>query len=138
MFRRLFALLLFTAVPIVCQAQYAQTRQGFGISFGIGGGSAGLSCDGCTTDRENALSGYLRLGGYVRPNLFVGGESNGWSKNIDGVDEVASFLSAVVQWYPTPTSGFYLKGGAGIAAGSLDDGVDELTAAGMGITLGAG
>ncbi len=122
----------------VAAAQHAQTRDGFGISFGIGGGSAGVSCDGCGTDRENGLSGYLRLGGYVRPTLFVGGETNGFTKNVDGVDVAASFVSAVVQWYPQVSSGFYLKTGAGLAVGSLDDGLDELSATGMGLTLGAG
>ena len=132
------ALVLVALVSLAASAQHAQTREGFSISFGIGGGSAGVSCDGCGTDRENGLSGYLRLGGYVRPTLLVAGETNGFTKNVDGVDVVASFVSAVVQWYPQVASGFYLKGGAGIATGSLDDGVDELAATGMGITLGTG
>ncbi len=115
-----------------------QTRQGFGISFGLGGGSAGLSCDGCNDDRETGLSGYLRIGGYLRPNLFLAGESNGWVKSEDGLDQQTGFLSAVAQWYPQAATGFYLKGGLGIAQGSLDDGVDEISSSGLGMTVGGG
>lgn len=120
------------------QGAPAQARQGFGISFGLGGGSAGVSCDGCSSDRTGSLSGYLRLGGYVNPGLFVGGESSGWVHNESSVDETISFLTAVVQWYPQPASGFYLKAGAGFSSASADDGFDEITAAGFGLTVGTG
>jgi hypothetical protein len=137
--RRILAIaVLTTALSGVSQAQHVQTRQGFGISFGIGGGSAGLSCDGCDFDRESGMAGYLRIGGYVNPSLMVAGESSGWASSNDGVDQVANFLLAVVVWYPQPESGFHLKGGAGLATGSMDDGIDELTTTGLGIGLGIG
>ena len=115
-----------------------QTRQGFGISFGIGAGSAGVDCEVCPDDRETGLSGYLRIGGYLRPNLFLAGESNGWSKTEDGVEGQAGFLSAVAQWYPQPASGLFVKGGLGLATVSLEDDVDEITSTGLGITVGGG
>ncbi len=41
----------------------ASRRQGFWWGIGLGAGSAGLECDGCSTDREGSGSGYLRMGG---------------------------------------------------------------------------
>ena len=121
------------------EAQAApQARQGFGISFGLGGGSAALSCDGCPDDRESGMSGYLRIGGYLRPNLFLAGETNGWTKSEDGVDGQVGFLSAVAQWYPQPATGLYLKGGIGMANVTLQDPVDEVSSTGLGLTMGAG
>src|SRR4249919_1657945 len=67
------------AVPALAQSK-PQIRDGFTISFGLGGGSAGASCDNCDSDRESAPSLYLRLGGAVRPGLVLAGEINGWSK----------------------------------------------------------
>jgi opacity protein-like surface antigen len=132
---------LLALLPAAAAAQDTarpQTREGFGISFGGGLGSVGLSCDGCDFDRETAISGYLRLGGYVRPNLMIAGETNGWTKDEDGVKGTASFISAVALWYPQPASGFYLKGGLGFSNTTIEDGADEITAAGMGISLGLG
>jgi hypothetical protein len=134
----IFTCALMSLVSSGLAAQNPQTRQGFGISFGLGGGSASISCDGCESERETALSGYLRLGGYASPSLFIGGESNGWTKSEGGIDELIGFLSAVAQWYPQVTNGFYLKGGVGFATSEASDDVDELTIGGVGLTVGAG
>lgn len=131
--------LLVAALSATAEAQsHPQTREGFGISFGVGAGSAGLDCDGCDFDREGAFSGYLRLGGYARPTLFIGGETNGWMKEEDGIDMQASFVSAVALWYPQPASGFYLKGGLGFSNTSLSDDVLEIEASGLALSLGLG
>ena len=97
-------------------------RDGFTLSFGLGGGSLGLKCATCQDlNRENGPAMYLRLGGAVRPNLILGGEINGWSKTVkDPNDEstvTVATLNAIAQWYPATTAGFYLSGGLG--AGSL-------------------
>jgi hypothetical protein len=101
---------------------HPQTRDGFTISFGIGGGSAGVSCSGCDSERENAPAGYLRLGGAYRPNLILGGEVNAWTKNLEeGGDEATITVATanfIAQWYPQPTGGFFVTGGLGV--GSLN------------------
>ena len=71
------ALALLSAAPLSAQSK-AQMRQGMAISFGLGSGSAGVSCDGCPTDRRNSTSGYLRIGGALTPSLVVSGETDGW------------------------------------------------------------
>jgi len=140
MHRTITAVLLsaLLAVPAGAQELDAPVRQGFGISFGIGNGSAALSCSGCSSERDNGLSGYLRLGGYVSPTLFVGGETNGWVKSEAGVDQQVGFLNAVTQWYPSVRNGLYLKGGLGFAHATASDGIDRISTSGIALTPGVG
>lgn len=135
---RILPFVALVLLPAVASAQATPTRQGFGISFGIGSGSAAQTCDGCTSDSESGLSGYLRLGGHLNQNFFVGAESNGWTKSKDGVDTRVGHFSGVVQWYPSATMGWYTKGGLGVSTFSSTDGTDELTSAAGSISLGGG
>lgn len=130
---------LMVLVPLAATAQEPQERKGFGISFGLGGGSASVDCSGCNSDRETGFSGYLRLGGHVRPDLMVAFESNGYTKSSDGVDTSGGFYSVALQWYPNVEKGFYMKGNLGVAAvlEDYDDG-DEFTVAAPGVGLGVG
>ncbi len=136
-FRPFLAALAFA--PLAATAQEPQARQGFGISFGLGGGSASVDCSGCDSDRESGFSGYLRLGGYVRPDLLVAFESNGYANSSEGVDVSGGFYSVALQWYPNVDKGFYIKGNLGIAGvvEDYDDG-DEITVAAGGLGLGLG
>ena len=120
-------------------AQKTQERQGFYASFGIGGGSAGASCDDCgDIGRESSTAMFVNFGGTVRPNLLIGGEINGWAKSENDADWVVSSLMAVAHYYPSVTNGLFISGGLGFTQGSIDDGVDELTSSGVGIQLGGG
>lgn len=91
-------------------------RDGFFIGFGFGLGSLGVED---ADDRESAFSGYFKIGGAINDKVLLGAESNGWIKNEseDGAEATltSSSLTAVAYLYPSPESGFYLKGGAGLA-----------------------
>jgi outer membrane protein with beta-barrel domain len=138
--------LTLTAVTAVTAQSKLQTRDGFTISFGLGLGSVGVSCNGCTTDRENAPSGYLRVSGAVRPNLVVAAESQFWNK--ETTDQrtteniTAGALLGVAQWYPEPAGGFYVKAGVGV--GSLSDDITDpvfnakVESTGLALNFGAG
>lgn len=99
----------------------APTHDGFTWGFGLGNGSAGVSCTGCATDRENGLSGYLAMGGAVSPTLVFGGELNGWSKSKNQTDSRIGFLTAYAQWYPSMTNGFFVKPGLGMGNITIED-----------------
>lgn len=130
------ALALTLLLPAALAAQHPQTRQGFGIAFGFGAGSADF-CDGCGTWGGTELSGYLRLGGYLSPSLFLAGESNGWSgSQIDNASSIGAIMG-VVQWYPMVEQGLYLKGGAGYSYANAYDGAD-LSTSGLALSIGAG
>lgn len=138
--RYLSVLMLLMLAPTVTKAQDARAlpREGFGISFGFGAGSAGAACDFCSSDRTTGLSGYLRLGGHPNPQTFVGFESNGWVNSENGIDESLGFYSGVIQFYPNVHQGFYLKGGLGLSLYTATDGVDEVTGTALGFAAGIG
>ncbi len=109
------AVLALALTPAAPAQGHPQTRQGFWIGFGLGYGSLGFSCTGCSTSREGALSGYLKLGGTLSPKLLLGGETNGWTKNDAGTTVNAGNASAVLYFYPNPAGGLFLRGGIGWA-----------------------
>jgi hypothetical protein len=104
---------LFATSPLTAQAA---SRQGFFLSVGLGGGSLGVTCPQCGVDiddRLNGISGYLRMGGAVSPNLQVGVEGSGWIKNSDGLERRVAAASVVFLAYPSRTAGFFFKAGVG-------------------------
>jgi hypothetical protein len=134
--RTLNALALTLLIPAALAAQHPQTRQGFGIGFGFGAGSAGF-CDGCDDQGGTELSGYLRLGGYLNPSLFLAGETNGWmGSQIDTPSSLGAIMG-VVQWYPMVERGLYLKGGVGYSYANASDGSD-ISTSGLAVSVGAG
>jgi|SRR5438477_8012739 len=134
------ALLLAVVGTTAVQAQHPQTRQGFWIGFGFGGGSARLSCNGCGDTTITAATGHIKLGGTLRPNLLIGGEVNGWSKPREGGEKFTlGNVSAIVQYYPAPANGFFLKGGLGFATVEDNSDVDgKFTGTGFGFIFGLG
>lgn len=145
MFRFALVLALACLLAGTAVAQRPQIREGFWISGGLGVGSLDIACDGCESERESGLTALLAMGGTTRPGLLLGAELEGWSKDVDGVDLTFGHLSGVAYWYPRPASGFFLKGGAGVAtltadAGPLgdesDSGIAIHAAAGYDIRVG--
>lgn len=138
----LVIVLAVTSVPLHAQEEPAvnkHARRGFWISFGAGAGSIGANCDGCEdTDRETGLSGYLRLGGTISPNILIGGGTNGFYKDSEGIRQTFGAASALILWYPSARGGFYLEGGLGYALYAATDDVDELSAGGVSALLGVG
>jgi opacity protein-like surface antigen len=140
------ARLLVTLATLAClgaaglSAQRPQTREGFWIGFGFGGGSAGRSCNlVCDSlSRETGFSGYLKIGGTLSPKILLGGESTGWTKSESGTTVQLGNLSAAAYFYPAPATGFFLKGGPGFSVYMADDGTDKESGSGFGFLLGAG
>ena len=139
------------ASPLALQAQRASARAaapvndraGYSLSLGLGGGSSALTCTGCSTsDRENGASGYFRVGKGFTPSMMLGLELNGWNKTENNVTGRAGMFSAIAQWYPSMTNGFFAKGGLGLARTTIDDRTgaspDKVEATGFGYQVGAG
>jgi hypothetical protein len=99
-------------VPNGTSAQNPQTRDGFFIGFGLGGGSFG--CEGCGS-RETSVAGHFKLGGTINSRVLIGAESAGWTKDENGARLTHSTLLGIIQFYPSETSGFFVKGGVGIS-----------------------
>jgi hypothetical protein len=120
------------------QATLSDWQPGFRAAVGLGVGSAGISCDGCGSDRDNSVSGILRFGGGIRPGVVLGGQVTSWAKNVHGGTESLTFVTFVTQWYPQPRQGFFVLGGLGVAAmDATGDGV-ELRTNSLGLQAGVG
>jgi hypothetical protein len=127
------------AQTLVADKAPQASRQGFWIGFGFGGGSAGVTCDGCTDERFSGGTARLALGGTVSPNLKIGGESHVWVNTEDSnIDESVGNVSASLYYYPSRTGNVFLQGGVGMSVYSYDDGSMTAEANGLGIILGVG
>lgn len=97
-------------------AGHPQEREGFWIGFGAGYGSAGIGCDvDCDGNREGSVTGFFKLGGTVNPRVLLGVETNVWTKEEAGERLTFGNVSGTVTFYPATSSGFFLKGGAGLS-----------------------
>ena len=123
-------------VPAGADAQgRPQTREGFFASFGFGYGS--LGCKDCV-DRISGGAFYLVLGGALSQKLTLGGEVTAWGRSEDGATLTFGSVGPVIRFYPSPTGGFYLKGGVGLATLELDAGIFSGNTTGGGLVLGLG
>src|SRR6266540_3000097 len=123
------AVMLMLIAPAV-YGQYPQRRDGFWIGFGLGYGSANVSCDG-------GVTGFVKLGGAPSRNLLIGGAINGWTHSSGGVNETIANLTASVYYYPPATGGLFVTGGLGFSTYYVDTD-PEVSATGRGFTGGVG
>jgi hypothetical protein len=117
-----------------------QTREGFFIGVGLGWGS--LGCADCVS-RESSGAAELKLGGALNPQLLIGGASTVWTKkDASGTRLTHGTVTFMAQYYPSVTSGFWVKGGVGVAqlmAESTVLGVNvTVTDNGLGLNAGLG
>jgi hypothetical protein len=128
------------------EAQHPQVRKGFWIGFGLGYGSADVSCDGCaSTSRGTGLSTYLKLGGTLSSKVLLGGEIDGMTTtsslglpSVGSVDILVGSMTGTVTYYPAVKSGFFVKGGAGFSLFNQTDAVNTLDGMGWGLLAGIG
>ncbi len=122
-------------VLVTTSTLQAQTREGFWIGFGLGAGSLGI--DG-GTDRDTGVVGYLKLGGTLSERFLLGVELNQWMREESGATVGLTNLSAVVYFYPSATSGFFLKGGLGTSRLEVEVSGISVSQDGGGAVLGLG
>ena len=142
--RAAVVLLFITLGSSAAWAQRPQTRQGFWIGVGFGGGSARGGCEGCDFNAGSGATGYLKLGATLSPRLLVGADVTSWvgkaeDAGLGTADVTVGFVTAAVYWYPSPSSGLFLKGGLGYfaLAGDANTG-EDLESASAALVLGIG
>jgi hypothetical protein len=139
---RLFRLGVSVAVSlmVLTAAVEAQGRQGFWIGFGLGGGVN--TSQGLDDARRGGGAGYLRLGGTITPQVMLGAEALGWGRSERGATIARGNTTFMGLLYPSPTGGFFLKGGAGIATVGVTADILGTTVTstenGFGTTVGLG
>jgi hypothetical protein len=97
---------------------HAQARP-FTASLGIGSGATSFSCDACGSHHDAGVAWLASAGVRVHPALVVAAEASGWSGNYADSRGTGNarivFGDVDVAWHPRPTSGFFVKAGAGAA-----------------------
>src|SRR5256884_4588950 len=103
------------AAASAARAQYPQRRDGFWIGFGLGYGTATVSCDNCNFGpRTGGVTAFLKLGGAPSRNLLIGGAINGWAHSDGSATETGTNAAASIYPYPRRARGlFATRGGAG-------------------------
>src|SRR2546421_12735858 len=132
--RPLWALVgvLMLGVAQLAPAQAPAARHGFWGAFGLAYGANGLTCSGGCSFNSGAkgggLTAALKLGGTPSPRVRVGGEVNLWTKDMNDVTETVGNISGAVYLYPAARSGFFVKGGVGVASFQLSQGSSTASA----------
>ena len=118
---------------------HPHVRQGWLVGFGIGGGSAGLTSDGESNDREGGAAGSFRAGYAFDPRLSLELNSSLWTKEVDDVTWTFSVGTAAVNFYPG-AEGLVLRGGLGVgnAEAEVQSGSTTVSVEESGFGLGAG
>ena len=99
---------------------WAQTREGFWFGFAGGYGSAVSACESCEHEREGAFAGSVKLGGTLSQHLLLGVETNVWTRKRDDTRLSLGIAAGTLTFYPSATSGFFLKGGVGMSFRSVE------------------
>jgi len=134
---------LAAAVRPAAAEGYPQKRGGWFLGFGFGGGTAALTANGESTNREGAPTGSFRVGYDLSPEIGLGLESNGWTKSEDVLGETVTTtfdVGAATFYFHPPSNGLVLRGGVGFggAHASVQSGNTTTTSTetGFGLTLG--
>ena len=98
------AVLLLLSTPLM-----AQERSGLFFDLGLGAASSTVSVEGESVS-EWGFSGNMALGGTLSPSVQIGGGTFGFYKKDWGT---MGNLMAIINWFPSPTGNFWLRGGAG-------------------------
>jgi outer membrane protein with beta-barrel domain len=138
------ALLSACLVPSVARAQ---RHSGAWVSGGGGVGWTRVHCDpGCEDTKSNAgVTLFIDGGVAVSEKLLVGAQFDSWQRTFEiaGFDRSVRLndLLATVLFYPSDSSGLFVKGGVGIAYANIK-GTSSLVnpdlGAGTGVTYGVG
>ena len=120
------------------RAQYPQRHDGFWLGFGLGYGSAGVTCDGCNrASRQDGVTGFVKLGGAPSRNLLIGGAINAWGHSDGNATETMATITASLYLYPRLRSGFFVTGGLGFSNYRINS-TPSWDGTGWGFTAGAG
>ena len=124
-------------------AQQLRTREGFWAAFGLGYGANSMSCGAsCSVNPDvkgGSATASLKLGGTPSSRLRLGGEINVWIKDLSGgVTESVGNVSGAAYFYPSLRSGFFMKGGVGVASVEFSQGNSNASQGGVGFLAGLG
>lgn len=122
--------------PSVAAQPHPHDRNGWTLGFNLGGGSAGVTIDDQSSDREGGTTGNLRVGYAVNPTTVLALESTVWLKEESGVTLTFGVTGPSVTFFPS--AGFYLRGGAGLASVRVSQDGASASESGFGLLIAGG
>lgn len=130
-----------TFAPPAAAAGHPHQRDGWNVGFGVGGGSADRSYSGGVSfEREDGITGNIRLGIPMRKSMHFALETNGWRKATGGESVMFNAFTGGIAWFPS--GGLVVRGGVGwgitTESVSFDSGNLVSTDTGFGVNAGIG
>jgi len=93
---------------------------GLWLDVGAGYGHLRLTCVNCpTVVAANGRAVTVSAGYTPARNVLLGLQAQQWSSSGGSPGQRVSSIFAVVQWYPWPTTGFFMRAGNGIVRGPV-------------------
>ena len=132
---------LVLAPPVATAAGHPHQRDGWNVGFGLGGGNADRTYSGGTSfEREDGITGNIRLGIPMGKTMHFAIETNGWRKAKNGESVMFNALTGGVAWFPS--GGWVVRGGVGwgvtTESVSFEGGNLVSTETGFGLNAGVG
>lgn len=128
---------LVAGVAPSAEAQQPVLHRGPFVGVGLGWGSARLSCNICTGDRDGDISGMLRLGFALTQQFLIGLEAQAWYDKKD-VTRLLGSGGLSVWMYPSRNNGFYIKAGVGLSKYKATEEDDEFKTSAISGQVGLG
>jgi Outer membrane protein beta-barrel domain len=119
-------------------------RPGFWMDAGVGYGRLRLTCATCTSIVAVTGPAYtISVGGAPSQNVVLGVEGEWYSSGGSALRQQVQTVVAMVQWYPWPRAGFFVRGGVGIVRGNValtadTTGAHSTKGTGVALTLNVG
>lgn len=140
------ALLLALLLALGAQPAGAQVprRGGLWADAGAGYGRLRLTCATCSSvAAAGGTEVTVTVGGAPTANVLLGLQAQTWSSAGGGAKQKVRSLTAIVQWYPWPARGWFVRAGTGIVQGPVTPKADSTQPAaaqgtGVGLDLGFG
>ena len=117
-------------------------RGGLWADAGAGYGRLRLTCATCSSvAAAGGTEVTVTVGGAPTANVLLGLQAQSWESAGHGATQRVRSLTAVVQWYPWPARGWFVRAGTGIVQGPVTPGTDSTaprTVQGTGVGLDFG
>jgi hypothetical protein len=134
----LLGALVWAYAPLSAQTAQDRDLQRFWIHLNLGYGTANVSCDSCGTGpRLDGATYGLELGGTVSPSMRLGGLFEAWTHQVGDATEYMENVGLVMYYYPSVSSGLFLKGSVGFASYHAS-GIPAIDGTGWGYSGGLG